>query len=69
MQDLEGAWEKSGSGSEADQKSFGADRKQKGLGFNSCVAPLCTQCPISEHRSDRKGNRGNRSRYDTGGNI
>ena len=25
------------------RKSFGAGGKQKGLGFNSCVAPSCTQ--------------------------
>jgi len=40
------------------RKSFGAEQKQKGLGFNLCIAPLCTQCPISESRSDRKGNKG-----------
>jgi len=47
-----------GKRAEADQKSFGADGKQIGLGFNSCVAPSCTQCPISESQSDRKGNKG-----------
>jgi len=34
-----------GERAEVDQKSFGADGKQKGLGFNSCVAPSYTQCP------------------------
>jgi len=44
-------------------KSFRAGGKQIGLGFNSCIALLCTQCPILESRLDRKGNRGNQSRY------
>jgi len=45
------------------RKSFRAGGKQIGLGFNSCIALSCTQCPILESRLDRKGNRGNQSRY------
>ena len=59
----EGAWEKSGSGSGADRKSFGADGKQKDLASTRALRPRAHRCPISESQSDRKGNRGNRSRY------
>jgi len=44
---MEWVWDGSGSGRSAGKRAE-ADRKQKGLGFNSCVAPSCTQCPISE---------------------
>ena len=59
----EGAWEREQKRIGMRQKSFGAGGKQKGLGFNWCVAPSCTQCPISETQSDRKETRGNQSRY------
>ena len=36
-------WKEHGKRAEADWKSFRADGKQKGLGFNSCVVPSCTQ--------------------------
>jgi len=54
---LEGAQKKEQKQIRTCQKSFGAEGKQIGLGFNSCVVPSCTQCPILEDRSDRKGNK------------
>jgi len=70
---ISGAWcygsgsrRSTGKRAEADRNTLEelqSGREAEGLGFNLCVAPLCTQCPISESRSDRKGNRGNRSRY------
>jgi len=39
VRDPEGAWEKSRSGSE----ELRSGREAEGLGFNSCVAPSCTQ--------------------------
>jgi len=48
---------------EVDQKSFGVDGKQKDLASTCALHPHAHRCPISESRSDRKGNRGNRSQY------
>jgi len=72
VRDVEGAWEKSGSGLEADWKSFGVDGKQKDLASTRALRPHAHRCPISESRSDRKGNRGTEvdiQTGDTGGNI
>ena len=63
VRDPEGARKKSRSRSEADWKSFGVDGKQKDLASTCALRPHAHRCPISESRSDRKGNRGNRSRY------
>jgi len=63
VQVVEGAQEKEQKQIRTCWKSFGMGGKQKGLGFNLCVVPLCTQCPISESWSDRKGNRENWSWY------
>jgi len=47
---LEGAWEKEQKQIRTRQKSFGVEGKQKGLSFNSCIAPLCTQTTVSYFR-------------------
>jgi len=73
VQVAEGVRKKSGSRSEHVGKSFGAGGKQKGLGFNSCVAPLCTQVsyfrkPIRQKRK-QGGTEVDIHTGDTEGNI
>ena len=58
VRDLEGAWEKSGSGSGADRKSFGADGKQKDLASTRALRPRAHRCPISEKPIGQKRKQG-----------
>ena len=54
----EGAREKSGSGSGADRKSFGADGKQKDLASTRALRPRAYRCPISEKLIRQKRKQG-----------
>ena len=68
VRDLEGAWKKSGSRLE----ELRSIQEAEGLGFNSCVAPSCTQCPISEADQTEKETGGTEvdiQTGDTGRNI
>jgi len=56
-------WREHGKKSGSRSEELWSGWEAEGLGFNLCVVPLCTQCPILESWSDRKGNRGNRSWY------
>jgi len=71
VRDPEGARKKSGSGLEADWKSFGVDRKQKGLGFNSCVVPSCSVLFWKANQTEKEtgGTEVDIQTGDTGGNI
>ena len=54
----EGAWEKSGSGSGADRKSFRADGKQKDLASTHALRPRAHRCSISEKPIGQKRKQG-----------
>ena len=66
---VEGAREKSGSGSE----ELRSGREAEGLGFNSCVAPSCTQVSYfgKADRTEKEtgGTEVDIQTGDTGGNI